>query len=398
MIDLLLFLALFIREAARGKKRAQFLLKKLHFAPLPDPKGREVIWIHAVSVGEVKAALPLFQALLEKHPGAFFLLTTTTETGQKEAKRLFGKADAILPLPLDLKRTVRRVVSHFRPRFFYLIETDVWPRLLEAVRMHGGRVYLVSGKMSERTARRLHRFPRVGRWLFSSFSGACLQSKEHKKRFAPFFEGKPLRVTGNLKFDAAPEAVDLPFWQKRYASDLPWIALTCTHPGEEKLLLQELLPLPVRIFLAPRHPERFSLVAGELAASGVSFCRLEEPCSFTHRVVLVDAMGKLPILYSLSTIAVVGGSFLPGVGGHNVLEPCLYGCFSLFGPHMEGQKEIAAHVLEEKLGLQCSLSELKAALEVQLLSLSPQKRLPKGSRKITEATLDAVASMEKALA
>lgn len=362
-----LFLGTLLRELVKGRGRFSFLLQKLRTHSLPETFGKRVIWIHAVSVGEVKASLPLLIALKAKYPDFFFLITTTTETGQKEAARILSQADAILPMPLDSFFVVRRFVSHFRPRYFFLIETDFWPQLLAEIQRQGGKIFLVSGKMSERTYKRLARFPPVAKFLFSSLTAACVQSEEYAKRFAPFLFSTPLFITGNLKFDLLPEPVDKQDWERKFSSSLPWVAITCTHPGEEMLLLRALEGLPIRIFLAPRHPERFSAVAAELKNNHIPFSLWADPDHRDSDLVLVNAMGKLPILYTLSSLAIVGGSFLSGLQGHNVLEPCLYGSFPFFGPFMDSQKEIVDSVLSRQMGRQIEISALRDAVSQALL-------------------------------
>lgn len=324
--------------------------------PIPDPAGKEVIWIHGVSVGEIKSAQRLFQALQTKYPSCFFLLTTTTAAGQEEARRSFPTASAICYLPLDT-----RLVHKLKPKLFFLIETDFWPHLLRAVRRNGGKNILVSGKLSEKSASRFRKLSFFSRPLFNLFDLLCVQNEEHHARFLPLVpDPTRLHITGNLKLDTEPQPVDLSTWRTKLQPSPQTITLASTHAPEEALLLDLLLPHPdLFLFLAPRHPQRFAEVAALLRQRAIPFRRwsnLEERRG-GERVFLVDAMGQLPICYSLSRLAIVCGSFTP-IGGHNILEPCSYGTPVLFGPHMHTQTELVSRVLSSGAGYQTELSQL----------------------------------------
>lgn len=309
---------------------------------------KNVIWIHAVSVGEVKASSPFFSLLKEKFPKNIFCITTTTKTGFEEAKKI--PADIHLYLPLDFSFTANRFVRKLDPKLLFLIEGDLWPNLLKAVKKNGGRAILVSGKMSERSFSRFAKFPKLSLKLFSNLDLFCVQSEEHAARFAHFSE--KVQVTGNLKFDMMPQVTRIKPRQ--------FITLASTHEKEEELILDALKNIDLPLFIAPRHPERFSEVAALLARKQISFARFSE--NREANVILVDTMGQLPFCYSQSKIAIVGGSFVPGIGGHNVLEPALYGSIPVFGPHTYSQKELVQRVLGAKAGLQVDCHQLGEAI------------------------------------
>ncbi len=356
--DLLLLLALpFIKKKRHHYQRL--------FAPIPDRQGKEVIWIHAVSVGEARAAQSLFRALRAAHPQTFFLITSTTAAGLAEARRCLSEASAFAYLPIDFSWIVRRWAEKLRPKLFLLIEGDIWPNLLSAIKNVGGATALVSGKLSERSASRFAMFPYFSRKLFARLDLLCIQNEEHRLRFLPLVDPFCLHLTGNLKFDHRPEPVDAALWRSRLSLPDPAITLSCTHAPEEDDLL-DLLPLDqIFLFLVPRHPERFEAVAAILRKKSIPFFRwscLEERRG-GERVLLVDAMGQLPICYTLSRLAIVAGSFTPEIGGHNVLEPCLYGIPVLFGPYTFSQKELAARVLEARAGRQVSSAEISLAIK-----------------------------------
>ncbi len=326
---------------------------------IPDPQNRPVIWIHAVSVGEVKASQPLFQTLRKDRPDAFFLITTTTATGQEEAKRSLPQADAYRFLPLDFSWIMKRWAKTLKPEQLLFIETDIWYHLLYFVKKRGGRAALVSGKMSEKSAARFSTFKSLAHRLFDLFDLIIVQNEEHKRRFEPLTHS-PIEIGGNLKFDLKPQTVAL---EHSFGSG-PWITLSCTHDPEEELLLPLLQPLLTRyrLFLAPRHPERSDAMEKLLQKLPISYSRWNSPDS-TSRVILVDRLGQLPLCYSLSVAALVGGSYTPRIGGHNVLEPCLYRCPSFFGPHMHAQREIAQILQQGGAGHILELSDIAPHFE-----------------------------------
>ncbi len=308
------------------------------------PQMEKVIWIHAVSVGEVKAAAPFFQLLKKQFPSHRFCITTTTATGFVEAKKI--NADQHLYLPLDFSFSANRFVQKINPECLFLIEGDLWPNLLKAMKKKG-KVFLVSGKMSERSFKRFSLFPKLTSKLFSHLDLLCVQSEEHANRFAHFVPEK-VKVTGNLKFDMAPVKTEM----------LPrdFLTIACTHRHEEELLLDRLHGIDLPIFLAPRHPERFSEVASLLLKKNISFAHFSEEKE--AKVILVDRMGALPICYSQSKIAIIGGSFVPNIGGHNLLEPALYGCPTIFGPYTHKQIDLVNKILDAKAGRKATLENL----------------------------------------
>jgi 3-deoxy-D-manno-octulosonic-acid transferase len=357
IIDLVLslYLLLFFPYLLFRKKKVG--LYRLFSLP-PDPQGKEVVWLHAVSLGEVKALLPLFLKLKSIYSDAFFLITTTTKTGQDEARRSFQNADSIAYLPFDLSFLVKAWVRKLRPFLLVLVESDIWPNLLNAVKQSGGKTALVSGKISEKSARRFGYFPKLAKHLFSKIDLLCVQTEEYQRRFSPFHPHP--QITGNLKFSAQREPIDKAFWQEKIHPLQRSVTCASTHKGEEELFLQLLAIDSLFLFLVPRHPERFNEVAALLESKEIPFFKWSalELRRGDERVLLVDAMGKLPICYQLSELAIVGGSFVPNIGGHNVLEPILYHTPVFFGPHMFNQNELTSYVLSHQAGEQITPSNL----------------------------------------
>lgn len=389
ILDILLFFyfliiapKLLMDRILKGKKHPK-LLQRLGFQ---IPKvNLPVIWIHAVSVGEVKAAQPLFRELKSGKRGAFFLVTTATATGQAEARRSLCEADGFAYLPLDFSWVVKRFVKKINPRHFILIESDFWPHLLSALKKNGTRISLVSGKMSERSCRRFQKVPFFAKWLFAHFDHICVQNEDHFCRFAPFIEPRRLQITGNLKFDQRPQEI-----LQKLSLPQPVITISCTHFPEEDLLLEALAGGNWHIILAPRHPERFNQVAELLKKKGIPYSRFSKLVN-NNKVLLLDAMGQLPICYAYSRLAIVGGSFIDRIGGHNVLEPCLYGTPVLFGPYMQGQMELAKEALVSKAGLQIPLEKIRQIVEHFFANPNFEEEMKKGALEFVAANRGAAA-------
>ncbi|HEY4254898.1 MAG TPA: glycosyltransferase N-terminal domain-containing protein [Chlamydiales bacterium] len=351
------------------KKGKQFpSLRQRLGIDIPEAKGRPVVWIHAVSVGEVKAASALAKKLKKNR---FLLVTTQSKTGQEEARRSISEADCIAFLPLDFSWTLRRWARRLKPELLVLVEGDFWYNLLRSVKEVRGQTVLVSGRLSPKSASRFLAIKPLAKKLFSQLDLLLLQSEEHRCRFLPFVDQpSKLHVVGNLKLDAtvetSPQTEPLP------TNPFP-IAITCTHNPEEEELLNALAPIEsLTIFLAPRHPERFSEVAQALKSKSIPFIRWSQMSQATghERVILVDSMGQLPAIYRRCQLALLGGSFSSQIGGHNILEPCLYGCPVFFGPHMQNQPELVHHVLKAKAGKQLAVEELMS--EVRAFKKAPE--------------------------
>lgn len=351
--EALLLLSLFPRLF---QKKPIALRSRLRFTP-PDPQGKSTLWIHAISVGELRAAIPLYHSLRKRYPDHFFLLTTTTLTGLQEAHRLHP--DAAHLLPLDLRWIMRRWVRRLKPTHFFLIESDFWWNLLRHLKQAGCRIYLINGKLSLRSSKRFYTLCFLSRRLFAHFDTLFLQSDIHRQRFLPLTpDPTRIHVTGNIKIDQQPTPLDLRSWPK-----IPTLTIASTHDPEEELLLTTIRPLlpQIRLFLAPRHPHRLPEIITLLNRLSLPFSLFSKP-PFTS-LILVDTLGQLATCYSLSQVALVGGSFLPTIGGHNVLEPCLYGAYSLFGPYTQQQSDLVQEVLTHHAGSQVLLKDLLPTLQ-----------------------------------
>jgi len=327
--------------------------------PISSDSGTKV-WIHAVSLGEMKAVKPLTDCMIKNGFQLQLLITTSTATGYEEACRLFSTHAQVRYLPLDFSWTMRRWARSFRPNLLIFMEGDIWLNLLREVQKLHAKTALVSGKVSEKSAKRFRMFRFFSRQLFDSLDLLCVQSDEYRGRFEQFVK-RPIQVSGNLKLDIDPLPVDVSEVRRRFSlsENQKAITLSCTHAPEERELIEALSPLwkhfsDLVIFLAPRHPERFGDVALLLHQMKIPFCRWNEN-RIQEPIVLVDTMGQLPMCYSVSSASIVAGSFSSRRGGHNILEPCLYGCPVLFGPYIYAQKELSRIALQYGVG--CEVSE-----------------------------------------
>jgi 3-deoxy-D-manno-octulosonic-acid transferase len=318
------------------------------------------IWLHAVSVGELLAGLPLARALKEKYPQRKLFVSTTTDTGQRLAKERMTFADGVFYFPLDWAFAVRRVLRALRPAAVIVLETEIWPNFLLEVHRAGVPVLFVNGRVSERSFRRY----RLGNSMFFGFlarvlrgaSGILMQSESDAQRLREI--GAPSEkvvVTGNLKFDLAPASeTPLVQWLRRELARRkrgPVIVAGSVTAHEEPYVLIAFGTLQGQcrdafLVLAPRKPERFDAAAAHIEESQRRYVRrsqvsLDAPLDENVGVLLLDSIGELAALYALADGVFVGGS-LVAAGGHNILEPAAAGRVPIFGPHMENFQDIAA--------------------------------------------------------
>lgn len=299
----------------------------------------ETIWLHAVSVGETRAAGPLVQQLRARHPGARILLTQTTATGRATAQALYGDTVDLAWLPWDLPWAQRAFLRAWRPAIGILMETELWPNLITECRRAGVPVVLANARLSERSARRYARILALAQDMLQSLSGVAAQTAADAGRLTQL-GAHNVTVAGNLKFDLAPPAPLRALgdqWRQGIGARRV-VLLASTREGEEALLLPPLLnqlPDDVLIALVPRHPQRFDEVAGLVAGYGVRPVRRSSGSlpGAGDRVWLGDSMGEMTAWYAFADLAVIGGSWLP-LGGQNLIEACAVGCPVVVGPHM----------------------------------------------------------------
>ncbi len=329
------------------------------------PAGEGIaVWVHAVSVGETVAALPLIEQLIRQHGEGRVWVTTTTPTGSERVAAALGARVRHSYAPYDLPGAVARFLERVRPRQVVIMETELWPNLFRAIRARGIPLLLANARLSPRSLRGYSRVRRSIAAVLADCSEVAAQSPADAERFRSL--GAPrVSVMGNIKFD-----LDLPEPQLRLGrqmrealgADRPvWIAAS-THAGEEAAALaahrQLLEQLPAAaMILVPRHPQRFGEAAKLVGASGLRWLRRSEsvPQADTQ-VFLGDSMGEMFAYFAAADLAFVGGSLVP-VGGHNILEPAALGLPVLFGPHMHNFVAARALLLEQGAAIQIEAAD-----------------------------------------
>ena len=300
---------------------------------------RPPIWVHAVSVGETRAGEPLIQALQLKYPRHPILLTHMTPTGRATGATLFGEGVLRCYLPYDFPFAVERFLAHFKPACGILLETELWPNLIHACRRRGIPIFLVNARMSEKSLRRYARFGAFIAACLNELSGIAAQSSGDADRLRAL-GASAVEVTGNLKFDIAPDAARVAqgeAWHAAWGSARPVLLCASTREGEEALLLQALRDIDIPHLLTvivPRHPQRFDEVATLIERAGMRYQRRSDglPVAAQTRIVLGDSMGEMFAYYAACDVAVIGGSLLP-FGAQNLIEACAVGRPVIVGPH-----------------------------------------------------------------
>ena len=352
------------------------------YASYSDEPHRATLWIHAVSVGEVNAAAPLVDALLEQRPGMRLLVTTITPTGSARVSRLWGNRVEHVYLPYDLSGAVHRFLDHFQPQLGLIVETELWPNLLFCCRDYDVPVYIVNARLSARSLRgyRLLR-PLVSRALRSARVIAA-QSVEDGRRFRRLGAREDqVEVTGNLKYDIAvdPELEAFARQFRERSGERPvWIAAS-THVDEEAAVLAIHARLRKRwpellLLWAPRHPERFRAVTQLAVEAGLRTATrtLTREPDAGDAVFVIDTLGELTGFYACADVAFVGGS-LQEVGGHNLLEPASIGTAMVTGPHLHNFADIARR-LKEVDALCVGQDAAAVGAELEALLADPDRR------------------------
>jgi 3-deoxy-D-manno-octulosonic-acid transferase len=393
----------FLYQAIRYRKYVTSLPQRMGYLPLSfNMDGEQSIWIHAVSVGEVLSARPVARDLRARYPRLRIFLSTTTMTGQAIARRSPQDVDGVFYFPFDLGIFVRRTLEVVRPRLFIMMETEIWPNLLRECRARGIKTAIVNGRLSQRSYPRYRMVRGFIARVLDQVDAFCVQSEESARRFIDL-GANPGRVTvtGSLKFDSLDlstpavqaRARDRVLRYFRIPASRPVIVAGSTMKGEEPSVVaafrrvRSATPNAILI-LAPRHVERAAEVEQLSRHEGFKVLRRSElPIDAEPRadIVILDTIGELATLYQLATVAFVGGS-LVDTGGHNILEPAVFGKPIVFGPHMSNFAEIAQAFLANAAGVQVGgdreLAEVLVALMTDPVS---RARLGAAARALVEA-------------
>ncbi|HYC35718.1 MAG TPA: lipid IV(A) 3-deoxy-D-manno-octulosonic acid transferase [Usitatibacter sp.] len=337
----------------------------LNSGALPAPR----IWVHAVSVGETRAAAPIVEALERRFPGHRILLTHMTPTGRAAGIELFGDRVERAWLPYDLGFATRRFIAAWRPSFGLVLETEIWPRLLEECSRSGIPVGLANARLSERSARRYARWPGFTRWALQGLAGIAAQGQADADRFLGL-GARAVQVTGNVKYDvsvpAAMRELGERFRARFGATREVWVAGS-TREGEEALLLDAFARMPPReaelLVLVPRHPHRFGEVAALAGARGFAVSRRSDDNAVdcATRVVVGDSMGEMLAYYAAADVVLMGGSLLD-FGSQNLIEPCALGKPVVVGPSTYNFEDVANGAI--RAGAAVRVTDAATAIDV----------------------------------
>lgn len=387
----------------RGAREPLYRLhlgQRLGFGPRADAPG--ALWVHAVSLGETRAASALVQALRDRLPGLRLLLTHGTATGREAGRALLRPGDAQAWLPLDTPGAVRRFLARHRPAAGVLMETEVWPVLLHEAQAAGVPMVLANARLSRRSLERGERYAALLRPAVASLRLVLAQTEADAQRLRAM--GAPVpQVCGNLKFDLTPDGARREQGRRwRVALGRPVVLAAVTREGEEAALLRAWQALPADpagrplLVIVPRHPQRFDEVAALVQAAGLSLARRSTfeaadpaapafsaaatvplPAAQGAAVWLGDSLGEMALYYGLADVALLGGSFEP-LGGQNLIEAAACGCPVVMGPHTFNFSEAAELALQA--GAARRVHDLQEGVQAALGWLGEPARAADGER------------------
>ena len=393
----LLIPALLLRLYWRGFKSPKYRERskeRLGYIQAPPKPG--CIWLHAVSVGEVQAAVLLIRRLLEDYPQLPMVITTTTPTGAQRVFELFGDEVIHHYGPFDAPFIVRRFFDQLQPSLLILMETEIWPNLIHEAYSREVPTLLANARLSVRSAQRYHRISGLTRETLQKITLIAPHGEGDAERFRALgARNNQVEVTGSIKFDIhlpASQREQSEVQRRAWGIERPvWLAAS-THEGEEEQVLQahsrirSVIP-DCLLVLVPRHPERFDQVAELSSSLGFTTTRRSESrnCGPETAVFLGDTMGELPLLFGASDVAFIGGSLVPH-GGHNLLEAAAQGLPVVFGPHMFNFTEISRLFLTHQAARQVTDSEeLAAVVTLWLKSASERSRIGENGRALLDS-------------
>jgi 3-deoxy-D-manno-octulosonic-acid transferase len=415
LVIILIFLIPFlIIQILKGKYREGFA-QRLGFIPediLKKLKGKKIIWVHAVSVGETVAASPVVKKIKEAYPDYSILFSTVTDTGQEMARKIIEDADAYIYFPLDLSFMVGRVLRLINPLLIIIMETELWPNFIRKASKSGAKIVYANGRISDQS---VGRYKYLGPFLEDMLKRIdlfCMQS-EQDLSYILKLGADPAKVhnTGNTKLDQdytgiSPEEKNSYLEEFKIRDEDKVLVVGSTHANEEEQFASIYKELKDEfedfiMILAPRHITRIDEIEEMFHQAGIKTIRRtgvrkrkDEP------VILVDTIGELGKLYSLGDLAFVGGSLVES-GGHNILEPAVHGKLVFFGPHVYDFKESSQLLLENEAGIQVQdKEELVLMLKKFLHNPSLMEKYSRNARAVIEknrGTTDRIVMLLKKL-
>ncbi|MDA7589646.1 lipid IV(A) 3-deoxy-D-manno-octulosonic acid transferase [Porticoccaceae bacterium] len=399
--------AIGLRLLWRGLKSPNYLRRwpeRLGFSQRLNTE-RSTIWLHAVSVGETLAAVPLVKSLQKQYPEYRLMVTCMTPTGSERIVSSFGDTVDHGYAPYDMPDSVARFLNRVQPRLLIIMETELWPNTIAACHKRNIPVLLANGRLSDKSAKAYRRINGLARPMMCQISQVAAQHKDDADRFSDLgVTDSALSVTGNIKFDltisesleqkAAALSAD---WRGR--SRRPVILAASTHRGEDEIVLEGFKKIKERLgsallVLVPRHPERFNQVADLCHKAGFSLNRRSEQLKEVQADILLgDTMGELMTFYGACDVAFVGGSLVP-IGGHNIIEPAAWGVPVISGPHLFNFSE-ASQLLSDGGGmLICENPEQLAEQCIELITNADfQQQVGTASHQVAEANRGALSKL-----
>jgi 3-deoxy-D-manno-octulosonic-acid transferase len=372
------------------------------FGFVAAPSQPIAVWVHAVSVGETLAALPLIRALVARHGAGRIWVTTTTPTGSERVQALLGAAVVHTYAPYDLPDVVARFLRRARPAKIVVMETELWPNLLRAAAARAIELSIVNARLSPRSFRGYSRVAGFARRTLADCARIAAQSAADAERFRRLGAAN-VSVMGNIKFDQAVPDVQLALGRAlraRLGARPVWVAAS-THEGEDEALLAAHRVLLAThadavLLLVPRHPQRFDTVARLIAREHFSLIRRStlgaldgDTAAIDAQLLLGDSMGEMFAYFAASDIAFVGGSLVP-VGGHNVLEPAALGLPVLFGPYMHNFVAARDLLLDARAAIEVSAASLADTLRLLLADATRRRAIGAAGRAVVEANRGAL--------
>ena len=346
LLSPLFVLRLLVKSVNEPGYRRQWWRRFALGMPSRVRSGDGLIWVHAVSVGELLAVAPLVERMLQEWPDKAVLITNTTPTGSEQTQKLFGDRVEHTWFPFDTPLVTGAFLRHWSPQLVVMVETEIWPNIMASAREQGIPVALVNARLSARSARGYARLGDFTRETLKSFSLIAAQSKSDDRRFRRIgADPGAMQVVGSIKFDIdlAARRGQLEVIKSELGSDIKsrllWAAAS-THPGEEQLVIAAYQALrqrgiETRLLLAPRHPNRTADIIKLLERASLSYQRRSDktPISTETDVLIIDTLGELSAFLGLADAAFIGGSLVPR-GGHNPIEAAAWGCAVITGPHV----------------------------------------------------------------
>lgn len=398
LYDILLFLASLIYlpfYALRGRVGRHILMrlgffKDEHFQAL---KNQEVVWIHAVSVGEARASESLIRLIRQQWPRKRLVVSCVTPTGFAIMQKILKSDEMACYAPLDISFVVRKFLSHIHPDVLIIMETEIWPNLIRLGKERGATVIVVNGRISDRSLKWYKRFAFLLRNIFRSVDLFCMQTMEAKERIIALGAmPEQVQMTGNVKFDISEdwkEPAFLPRIKDALKGSLLWVAAS-THDNEEEMVVAIYRSLrkdigSLRLLIAPRHLERVESIRRAVRLGGLEPLLVSGAAEVSSaQVMILDTIGDLNALYRLCDVAFIGGSLVKK-GGHNPIEPALFGKAILFGRYMDNFREVRDIFIREEAAIEVDTPQnLEYELRRLLADTQQIKTLGDKARRLLE--------------